>query len=196
MITTGITLTHAEMNDHQLQAKRRMIIAVGTIAIVTVSGSAKESQAAENELSLDSESLLVSSTSELFKCVAWNGFALQSSLGALWAEGGIARLYQGLPFALVQGPIWENVAEKPGFLYRGALTQAAATAVGHFPWSLTYIFLDAQLLTQDDLLLSLARSAVLGLFLPRVFPTVRPTVSDSSKPQNKQRHYPTRTERN
>jgi hypothetical protein len=58
--------------------------------------------------------------------------------------------------------LWENVAEKPGVLYRGAVAQAAATAVGHFPWFLTYNFLDAQLATQDDLLLSLARSAVLG----------------------------------
>lgn len=33
------------------------------------------------------------------------GGNLQSSLTTLWEEGGIARLYQGLPFALVQGPL-------------------------------------------------------------------------------------------
>ncbi len=33
------------------------------------------------------------------------GGDLQSSLKALWEEGGIGRLYQGLPFALIQGPL-------------------------------------------------------------------------------------------
>jgi hypothetical protein len=33
------------------------------------------------------------------------GGDLKSSLTALWNEGGIPRLYQGLPFALVQGPL-------------------------------------------------------------------------------------------
>ena len=33
------------------------------------------------------------------------GGDLGSSLKTLWAEGGIQRLYQGLPFALVQGPL-------------------------------------------------------------------------------------------
>jgi len=33
------------------------------------------------------------------------GGNLQSSLKKLWDEGGVARLYQGLPFALVQGPM-------------------------------------------------------------------------------------------
>lgn len=33
------------------------------------------------------------------------GGDLQSSLKALWDEGGIPRLYQGLPFALIQGPL-------------------------------------------------------------------------------------------
>ena len=33
------------------------------------------------------------------------GGNLQSSLQTLWDEGGIPRLYQGLPFALIQGPM-------------------------------------------------------------------------------------------
>ena len=33
------------------------------------------------------------------------GGTLQSSLQKLWNEGGIPRLYQGLPFALIQGPL-------------------------------------------------------------------------------------------
>lgn len=33
------------------------------------------------------------------------GGDLRSSLQALWEEGGIGRLYQGLPFALIQGPL-------------------------------------------------------------------------------------------
>ena len=33
------------------------------------------------------------------------GGTLSSSLNDLYAEGGIPRLYQGLPFALVQGPL-------------------------------------------------------------------------------------------
>jgi hypothetical protein len=161
------------------------------------------------------------------------GGNLQSSLSTLWAEGGIGRLYQGLPFALVQGPLtrfgdtaanvgilvlletlpatqdlplplktacgsvaaglwrillmpvdasktvmqvegsgglkrlWDSVLESgPSPLYRGALAQAAATAAGHFPWFLTYNYLNDQLpavSSEADLLLSLARSALLGL---------------------------------
>mmetsp|Transcript_7182 Transcript_7182/g.9316 ORF Transcript_7182/g.9316 Transcript_7182/m.9316 type:complete len:411 (-) Transcript_7182:196-1428(-) len=161
------------------------------------------------------------------------GGNLRSSLATLWEEGGIGRLYQGLPFALVQGPLtrfgdtaanvgvlvllesldatrdlplvvktaagsvtaglwrivlmpvdasktimqvegkegfdklWSNVLTNgPGPLYRGALAQAAATTAGHFPWFATYNFLDQQIpvvTASDDLLLSLARSAVLGL---------------------------------
>lgn len=162
------------------------------------------------------------------------GGNLSSSLETLWDEGGIARLYQGLPFALVQGPItrfgdtaanvgilalldsitmtaglplplktaagsvaaglwrillmpidtsktamqvegsegitllWEKVrSEGPSPLYQGAIASAAATAAGHFPWFLTYNFLDSQLpiiTANDNLLLSLVRSATLGLF--------------------------------
>jgi hypothetical protein len=33
------------------------------------------------------------------------GGTLQSSLQTLWQQGGVTRLYQGLPFALVQGPL-------------------------------------------------------------------------------------------
>jgi len=69
---------------------------------------------------------------------------------------GLQRLWQSASTAENGGP---------GVLYRGALAQAAATAVGHFPWFLTYNFLDAQLPMVDrseDLLLSLARSAFLG----------------------------------
>ena len=161
------------------------------------------------------------------------GGDLVSSLKELWKEGGIPRLYQGLPFALVQGPLTRfgdtaaNVGilalleslpetqslplpvktglgsisaglwriflmpidssktamqvegedglkdllalvnkEGPGPLYNGALAQAAATAAGHFPWFLTYNFVDDKLplvSASDDLLLSLARSAFLGL---------------------------------
>lgn len=160
------------------------------------------------------------------------GGDLRSSLTALWEEGGIPRLYQGLPFALIQGPLtrfgdtaanvgiltllessastqilplplktalgsiaagtwriilmpidasktamqvegpgglqrlWSlAVAEGPGALYQGAVAQAAATAVGHFPWFYTYNFLDEQLplvSASDDLVLSLLRSAFLG----------------------------------
>ena len=56
-------------------------------------------------------------------------------------------------------------AEGPGPLYQGALASAAATAVGHFPWYTTYNYLN-QLLPEisntEDLLLSLARSALIG----------------------------------
>ncbi|KAL7575450.1 hypothetical protein ACA910_007349 [Epithemia clementina (nom. ined.)] len=176
------------------------------------------------------------------------GGTLGSSLQSLWQQGGLPRLYQGLPFALIQGPLtrfgdtaanvgilvlldnleatrdwpiplktamgsvaaglwriflmpidasktamqvegreglqqlWSSVASQgPSPLYRGALAQAAATAVGHFPWFATYNFFDAQLpvvvvaesaasgasLVIEDpnllLLASLARSAFLGL---------------------------------
>lgn len=54
----------------------------------------------------------------------------------------------------------------PSALYQGALASAAATAVGHFPWFLTYNFLNNALpavSASDDLLLSLARAALCGL---------------------------------
>ena len=161
------------------------------------------------------------------------GGTLQSSLKELYSQGGIPRLYQGLPFAIVQGPLtrfgdtaanvgvlalleslpetaslplpfktaagsitaglWriilmpidtsktsmqvegaagleklkQTVIENgPSPLYQGALASAAATAAGHFPWFLTYNFMNEILPTvsrDDDLLLFLVRSAVLGV---------------------------------
>jgi hypothetical protein len=169
------------------------------------------------------------------------GGTLVSSLQTLWKQGGIARLYQGLPFAIVQGPLtrfgdtaanvgiltlldsipatqewplpvktlcgsvtaglwrivlmpidasktslqvegstglqklWSSTYEiGPSVLYRGSLAQAAATAVGHFPWFLTYNFVNDILPVVGSTgshspmdphtmaLLSLARSAFLG----------------------------------
>ncbi|KAL7535639.1 hypothetical protein ACHAXR_006633, partial [Thalassiosira sp. AJA248-18] len=161
------------------------------------------------------------------------GGTLSSSLKELYDEGGIPRLYQGLPFAIVQGPLtrfgdtaanvgvlalleafpetsqlplplktaagsvtaglWriflmpidssktamqvegseglERLKQRvidngPAPLYQGALASAAATAAGHFPWFLTYNFMNDFLPViskEDDLLLFLVRSAVLGL---------------------------------
>ncbi len=167
------------------------------------------------------------------------GGSLSSSLSTLYADGGVPRLYQGLPFALVQGPLtrfgdtaanvgilallesipecaslplpvktacgsicaglWRivlmpvdtsktvmQVEGREGLenlidnvksngvspLYRGALASAAATAVGHFPWFLTYNFLNDVLPVvsatggsgdENVILLKLARSAFLGL---------------------------------
>eukprot|EP00804_Cyclotella_cryptica_P023961 CCRYP_010068-RC/>CCRYP_010068-RC protein AED:0.03 eAED:0.03 QI:3947/1/1/1/0.30/0.21/14/1849/461 len=161
------------------------------------------------------------------------GGTLTESLKKLYADGGIPRLYQGLPFAIFQGPLtrfgdtaanvgmlalldtipetsslslplktaagsiaagaWriflmpidtsktamqvegregldrllEQVAEVgPSPLYQGAVASAAATAAGHFPWFLTYNFLNDALPVvskEDDLLLFLVRSAALGL---------------------------------
>lgn len=61
--------------------------------------------------------------------------------------------------------LWGSVLERgPAPLYRGAVAQAAATAAGHFPWFATYNFLNAELpVVADDVFLSLARSALLGL---------------------------------
>lgn len=54
----------------------------------------------------------------------------------------------------------------PGPLYQGSIASAAATAAGHFPWFVTYNFCNEQLPViskEEDLLLFLVRSAVLGL---------------------------------
>ena len=54
----------------------------------------------------------------------------------------------------------------PAPLYQGAIASAAATAAGHFPWFTTYNFLNDKLPTiakEDDILLFLVRSAVLGI---------------------------------
>jgi len=62
--------------------------------------------------------------------------------------------------------LWQSVITSgPGPLYQGALAQAAATAVGHFPWFVTYNTLNEKIpAPQDgDLLLTLVRSAFLGL---------------------------------
>jgi hypothetical protein len=167
------------------------------------------------------------------------GGSLSEALDTLWKQGGIPRLYQGLPFAIIQGPLtrfgdtaanvgvlallesypglplplktacasvtagvwrvvlmpvdasktalqvegsgglgrlWERVQDcGPGVLYRGAAAQVAATAVGHFPWFVTYNFLNQALPVYDGsdggstgdgislLLLSLVRSAGIGL---------------------------------
>lgn len=166
------------------------------------------------------------------------GGSLSTSLDTLYKEGGVPRLYQGLPFALVQGPLtrfgdtaanvgilvlldslaftegmplplrtlcasitagawriflmpidtsktvmqvegkegltnlYDTVKENgPGPLYRGAFASAAATTVGHFPWFLTYNYLNEVLplvegnAEKDSMIifLNLARSAFLGL---------------------------------
>lgn len=81
---------------------------------------------------------------------------LDTSKTAMQVEGkdGLARLV-------------EKVAENgPSPLYQGAVASAAATAAGHYPWFLTYNFMNDALPViskQDDLLLFLVRSAVLGL---------------------------------
>lgn len=163
------------------------------------------------------------------------GGTLGTSLSLLYNEGGIARLYQGLPFALVQGPLtrfgdtaanvgilalldalplsqswplpirtacaslaagawrifcmpidtsktamqvegqqglqtlWERIRAEgnPGPLYQGAFASAAATAVGHYPWFLTYNFLDQALPPVDDIaaLFALDESAGVSLLL-------------------------------
>ncbi|KAL9185246.1 hypothetical protein ACHAXT_003023 [Thalassiosira profunda] len=59
------------------------------------------------------------------------------------------------------------VENGPAPLYQGALASAAATAAGHYPWFLVYNFLNDEVLPavskEEDLLLFLVRSAVLGL---------------------------------
>jgi len=161
------------------------------------------------------------------------GGNLSSSLKKLYSEGGIPRFYQGLPFAIFQGPLsrfgdtaanvgvlalLESIPETsslplpiktacgsfaaglwrivilpidtsktamqvdggeglqklkdkvmqlgPSPLYQGALASAAATTVGHFPWFLTFNFMNDFLPLinkDDDLFLFLVRSAVCGL---------------------------------
>ena len=230
------------------------------------------------------------------------GGSLGSSLKALWEEGGIPRLYQGLPFALIQGPatrfgdtvsmkssttektsplgflclisvsfwsqaanvgilailesspatqalplplktacgsaaaglwriflmpidtsktamqvegsealkkLWNDVLvvnKNPSPLYRGALASAAATAVGHFPWFLTYNFLSEQIPEvpgSEDLFLSLVRAAFLGLCAScvsdvcsnslRVIKTTKQTAmlgTKDSDAENKELSYP------
>ena len=79
---------------------------------------------------------------------------IDSSKTAMQVEGS-----QGLT------QLWSSVLTKgPSPLYQGAVAQAAATAVGHFPWFITYNALNANVPTfDDDLFLTLVRSAGLGL---------------------------------
>jgi Mitochondrial carrier protein len=84
---------------------------------------------------------------------------IDASKTAMQVEGqaGLERLWQEVTTSGGAGP---------GALYRGALAQAAATAAGHYPWFLTYNALNSKLppvTAESDLLLSLARSALLGL---------------------------------
>jgi len=50
----------------------------------------------------------------------------------------------------------------PPVLWHGSLGAASATLVGHFPWFLTYNFLNQYLPKYDDMLPSLLRNAVMG----------------------------------
>lgn len=89
---------------------------------------------------------------------AWRIFLmpLDTSKTAMQVEGkdGLVRLV-------------EKVVENgPSPLYQGAVASAAATAAGHFPWFLTYNFLNDALPVisrEEDLFLFLVRSAALGL---------------------------------
>jgi len=151
-------------------------------------------------------------------------------LRKLWAEGKVKRLYRGLPYALVQGPLsrfgsaaanalvlalrdsgsmgldrypvfvvtalgslltalyraalmpidtLKTVSQvegrrgleslvavaasgRPGVLYSGASAMAFATAIGHYPWFLTFNLLDALLSKPTKRSLKAARSALLG----------------------------------
>lgn len=156
-----------------------------------------------------------------------------STLGVLrllWAEGKLARLYRGLPFAIVQGPLsrfgsaasnslvlalresqslgldrypvfvvtalgslltavyraaimpidtLKTVSQVEGkngldallsaalagrvsLLYTGAYAMAVSTAVGHYPWFLTFNLLDALIVKPESNALKAARSAAMG----------------------------------
>jgi len=193
------------------------------------------------------------------------GGSLSSALTKLYGEGGIPRLYQGLPFAIVQGPItrFGDTAANMGMLalleslpqtaylplfvrtgagslaagafrilvmpidtaktamqvegreglsrlarnvvrdrsvsalYQGALATAAATAVGHYPWFLTYNFLNdaLPLVDKQEVLMGLARSAFLGLAAScvsdtcsnslRVIKTTKQTAALAAAPKDK-----------
>ena len=78
------------------------------------------------------------------------GGTLQSSLSALWNDGGIPRLYQGLPFALLQGPLtrFGDTAANVGILAllestpeTSSLPLPIKTAVGSISAGLWRIFL-------------------------------------------------------
>ena len=155
------------------------------------------------------------------------GMSTSEALAALYAQGGIARFYQGMSAALLQAPLsrfgdtaayagitalLENVdmpqyaktlcaslsaalfrigitpidtvkttlqVEGPAgmailsqrvadagltTLYSGALGSSFATLVGHYPWFLTYDFLQQRVPRYDGPVAKLARSALLGFF--------------------------------
>ena len=98
--------------------------------------------------------------------------------------------------------LWTKVSEVgPGPLYQGALASAAATAAGHFPWFLTYNALNTNLpsVPSDDLLLSLARNAFIGLSAScvsdcvsnslRVLKTTKQTAGLSKEGESKELSY-------
>ena len=57
------------------------------------------------------------------------------------------------------------LSEGPSPLYQGAIASAVATAVGHFPWYLTFNYLNEAIpeVSKETLLLFLGRSALIGL---------------------------------
>ena len=50
----------------------------------------------------------------------------------------------------------------PRVLYHGSLAAYSATFVGHYPWFVTYNYLNAYLPKYDDMLPNLARNATIG----------------------------------
>jgi Mitochondrial carrier protein len=117
-----------------------------------------DSLEATRELPLPLKTAAGSAAAGLWRIVL---MPIDASKTAMQVEGqaGLQRLWQEVTTAGTGGA-------GPGALYRGALAQAAATAAGHYPWFLTYNALNAKLppvSAESDLLLSLARSALLGL---------------------------------
>lgn len=67
-------------------------------------------------------------------------------------------------------------AHGPSVFFHGALASAAATFAGHFPWFMTYNFLNANIPQyHDDMLKKLARNAAIGFSAS----TVSDTISNS-----------------
>jgi hypothetical protein len=66
------------------------------------------------------------------------------------------------------------LAEGPGPLYQGAIATTVATIAGNYPWFLTYNSLDGAIppVSKEDLLVYLARSALLGVCASGVSDTV------------------------
>lgn len=63
-------------------------------------------------------------------------------------------------FALLMAKVWGG---NIGCLYQGALAAAAATAVGYFPWFLTFNYLNAKLRRPTAMARMLVRNAGIGL---------------------------------